>query len=313
MAFFLRDLILSDPCLDASLFYESLIRHKASPFPGENTLDNMQFIALTYLMSAVVKILDDFCSDDNVTPGWSEFARAEHLLNHIIRGHKGNLVTIQCLILKSSYLLYVERQDWAYDEIGSAVRLCFQLGLHNQKSWKNLSPLDVEMRQRIFWCIFCLERNMSHLCRVPYHIREGDICVNLPPVRSFGSGSFGSEAEAGFHSMPYLIATIKWARICSDLWDSILGVNAQPTTPEFIAITDARILILTSELPQYLKWTPEMLDNADFLQYPHFILRQSVILHLVSFSKFWFGMGEMLIGCCREPTTSNFCYGNMTC
>ncbi|KAK5176077.1 hypothetical protein LTR44_011352 [Exophiala sp. CCFEE 6388] len=256
------------------------------------TLERIQLIILVYLVVAVVKIVQDFCPQDNVIPGWYEFIRAEHLLNHIIRTGKGNLVTLQCLILKSSYLLYIERHDWAYDVMGTSVRLCFQLGIHNQQSWTGMTDFDVHMRIRIFWCIYCLERNIAHQCGAPYQINEKDIAIDLPAELQSGLRGLVS-IEGSLTPIPNQLATIKWARLCSDMWDAMFGVNARQVNTEFVVVTDARILLLLNEVPPALRWTSATLKAIDALrwtsatlkaidgiQYPHFIVRQSIVLHL---------------------------------
>ncbi|KAK4934552.1 hypothetical protein LTR10_024210 [Elasticomyces elasticus] len=243
------------------------------------TLERIQLIILVYLVVAVVKIVQDFCPQDNVIPGWYEFIRAEHLLNHIIRTGKGNLVTLQCLILKSSYLLYIERHDWAYDVMGTSVRLCFQLGIHNQQSWTGMTDFDVHMRIRIFWCIYCLERNIAHQCGAPYQINEKDIAIDLPAELQSGLRGLVS-IEGSLTPIPNQLATIKWARLCSDMWDAMFGVNARQVNTEFVVVTDARILLLLNEVPPALRWTSATLKAIDGMQYPHFIVRQSIVLHL---------------------------------
>ncbi|KAK4934863.1 Fungal Zn2Cys6 Cluster domain [Elasticomyces elasticus] len=94
----LRHQGVQDPCLDEQDFRESFERFESGYNFQDVTLGRIESIALVYSIVAVVKIVKDFCAEDNVVPGWYEFTRAEHLLNHIIRTGKGNLVTIQCLI-----------------------------------------------------------------------------------------------------------------------------------------------------------------------------------------------------------------------
>ncbi|KIW76440.1 hypothetical protein Z517_11186 [Fonsecaea pedrosoi CBS 271.37] len=267
------------PCLDSKAFEQDFQRFAGNV--QEVTLERIQFIALVNLILAVVKNVDEFCPEDDIIPGWYEFTKAEHLLNHVIKSGKGNLTTIQCLILKASYLLYIERNDWAYDEIGTAVRLCFQTGLHNQSSWTGLSPLEVHMRQRIFWCVYCLERNISHQCGAPYQMSDQDIAVELPSDSTVEGVSVGG-GEGGFSPITYQLATIKWAKVCSDMWDAMFGVNSRSPTAELIAVTDARILLLIEELPVHLRWSSDFLKVAVQLQYPHYIVRQAIVLHLRS-------------------------------
>jgi hypothetical protein len=248
-----------------------------------NTADSHQFVALVSLVVAVIKILDEYCVDSKTVPGWKEFSRAEHLLSHTTWLGRGNLLTIQCLILKTIYFLFIERQNAAYDAISTAVRLTYQIGLHDQTSWLNSSSFDVTMRQRIFWCLYCLDRNVALVCGVPFLIRESNFKVDLPHCMD-GTDVLISQpsSDPDSSSIPYLRRTIQWAKLCSEIWDTMFGMNASNlTNQEFVATMDARIMLLVHDLPFDLQWTPTYLDSADIRRYPLYVLRQAILIHLV--------------------------------
>jgi len=113
--------------------------------------DFYQFMALTNMIHAEVnhsnaklcarytnqrqiKILSEDWADSNIVPGWDDFCRAENILSHLTWLGNGNILTIQCLLIKARYLLYIEKADCAYDTMSRAVSLCFKLGLHDQPS-----------------------------------------------------------------------------------------------------------------------------------------------------------------------------------
>ena len=249
-------------------------------------MDSLQFVALVNLIMAMVQILEECCTNSRILPGWQEFGRAEHLLSHTTWLGRGNLLTIQCLIIKASYLLYAEKHNVAYDTIGAAVRLCYQIGLHNQDSWHNTDLFTITMRQRVFWSVYCLDRNIALVCGAPYLIRESDFRVNHPrsvdDKRLLPNESLPEETPE-CSPMPYLYGTVKWGKLCSEVWDAVFGMNAQkPISQEFIATMDARIMLLIYELPKHLQWRSEFLESNDMRQLPAFVLRQSLILHLVS-------------------------------
>jgi hypothetical protein len=234
---------------------------------------------------AVVKILDEYCTDSNTVPGWPEFSAAEHLLGHATWLGRGNLETIQCNILKSTYLLYAEKQSAAYATMSVAVRLCFQIGLHDQSRWQQFSPFDITMRQRIFWSLYCLDRNIAMVCGAPYLIRESDFRVDQPLCvddRSLSSElAFPGEIPRS-SPIPYLISTAKWGKLCSEAWDAMFGVNAlKPISQEFIAIMDTRIVLLSDELPQQLRFKPDASNSEEAKHFPSYVERQVTILYLV--------------------------------
>jgi len=276
------------PCLN-----ENYIRSRLEQFlTNQNTFfpigggDRYQFIALVNLMQAEVKILGDSCSSSNDVPGWEEFCRADSILSQLIWLGNGNLWTIQCLLMKGRYLLYLEKPDSGFDTVSQAVRLCFKLGLHDQLSWSNCHPFETVMRQRIFWSIFCLERQLAWICGAPYLIRESDVRVDLPPSLDdkaiFPFEPLPEESHEQ-SSAPYLIGVAKLGKLCSEIWDVHIGMNAaKPTSQEFVVSMDARILYYASQLPEILQWHNNLHRLDGTTNTPHYILQQTIFLHLVS-------------------------------
>lgn len=102
----------------------------------------------------------------------------------------------------------------------------------------------------------------------------------------------------------HLVATVKWARLCSDMWGSMFGANARPVTPDFVAVTDARITVLVNELPQYLRRTPDFLAYAESMNFPHAIVTQNIVLLLVRTYTSSPGGGEALLTGRKENKTT---------
>lgn len=177
-------------------------------------------------------------SDSTNVPAWEEFCRAESILTHLTWLGNGNMLTIQCLLIKARYLLYIEKADSAYDTMSRIVCLCFKLGLHDQPKWSDsVTPFETVMRQRIFWTIFYLERNIAFNCGAPYLIRESDFNVDLPKnledSRMFPGEPLPPENMERSNGA-YLSGAVKWGRLCSEIWDTVFGVNAIKPTSEFI-------------------------------------------------------------------------------
>lgn len=84
------------------------------------------------------------------------------------------------LTVQAAYLTSADIPNAAYNAIGLACRLCFQFGLHQQSSWRNYTPFEIHMRQRIFWTAYILDRKISLSCGRPYCIREPGIDIEQP-------------------------------------------------------------------------------------------------------------------------------------
>lgn len=244
----------------------------------------IQFAALLNFVVAVAKVLYDTCTLDNYEPGWKEFYRAEKLLSHVNWLEKASIMTIQTLLVKTSYCLYISRFNAAYDTMGTAVRLCFQLGLHNEPSWgQSCNTYDRTYRQRIFWSIYCLNLNVAQNCGVPDLMRESDFdvdrpkCVddrmlypNCPPVPEIHKVS----------PVPYMLQIIKSANLASEIWDAMFGVKAKrPVSLEFIETADRKAIELSRDTPNFLQWPPSSGSESPDSR-PGWMINQSFILYL---------------------------------
>lgn len=68
----------------------------------------------------------------------------------------GNLTLVQALTLSSNYQQKRDRPNSAYNYLGLAVRMAMGLGLHKEFQGWNISPLNMEIRRRVWWslCVF---------------------------------------------------------------------------------------------------------------------------------------------------------------
>jgi hypothetical protein len=73
--------------------------------------------------------------------------------------------------------MHVDKPSAAYNDIGLACRLCFQLGLHRRV---DSTPYWTHMRQRILWTVYLLDRRISLSCGRPYTMRDQEIDLDEP-------------------------------------------------------------------------------------------------------------------------------------
>ncbi|EXJ89877.1 hypothetical protein A1O3_02944 [Capronia epimyces CBS 606.96] len=269
-------------------------RYLAQDYTGFTSMDLLQTVALVRLMVAVVKILDEYCINSKHVPGWEEFAYAKHLLGHTMWLGNGDFRTIQCLHLETLYCLFIERTNAAAESMSAAVRLSYQLGLHDQNSWQSdHDQFPPSVRRRLFWCLYCLDRQVALYSGMPYMIRESDFRVDQPSLLDVDSNKDGPASVGSGHgelsplslqyqsSIPYSQATIKWAKLCSEIWDAMFGITAtKPPTQDFVVAMDARILLLIQDLPAELRWRPEVIEHSQNENLPLYVYRQSIIINV---------------------------------
>jgi hypothetical protein len=273
------------PCINENSFRSLFDKFLAGEELHElSYADRQQFIALVNLIHAEVRMLSEEWSTSARAPAWEAFCRAESILGRLTWLGNGNLLTIQCLVIKARYLLYAEKAHGAYDTMGRVVRLCWLMGLHCQPSWVGLTPFEVIMRQRIFWTVFYIDRHVALMTGAPYLIRQCDVDVDLPPdiddcLLHEGQPPPPIAVSTGPSSHPYLSSAREWACLASEIWDVMCGINAQrPTSAELIATLDARICFKLGQMPMTLRWGTNIPKLDGDSATPHYVIRQSAIL-----------------------------------
>jgi len=79
-----------------------------------------------------------------------------------------DLRALQCLVLIAQYSMLTPTRTAAYWVVGTAVKLCQELGLTEEatitksSSGQALNPLEIDMRRRLFWIVISMEFGLSH-------------------------------------------------------------------------------------------------------------------------------------------------------
>jgi transcriptional regulatory protein GAL4 len=69
----------------------------------------------------------------------------------------GSLVLVQALILMSNYAQKRDKPNSSYNYTGLARRIAMGIGLHKEFPNWNASLLTLEMRRRVWWCIYVFD------------------------------------------------------------------------------------------------------------------------------------------------------------
>lgn len=88
-----------------------------------------------------------------------------------------------CLVMCLSYPRYVVTYPLTFSRMlsGLALRQCVELGLHRKIIWSKTksNPLKVELRKRVFWCSYNLDRAVAFTLGRPVGIADDDIDVEV--------------------------------------------------------------------------------------------------------------------------------------
>lgn len=112
-------------------------------------------------------------------PQYNFYDTAMSLLEQSI--NRTSITSIQCLLLLSIYGLQYPQAVSIYRIVAQAMRVCIELSLHRTQNRKlSLTPLDREMRKRIFWSAYSLDRFASISLGRPCSIADECISCELP-------------------------------------------------------------------------------------------------------------------------------------
>ncbi|KAL8243662.1 hypothetical protein R6Q59_009920 [Mikania micrantha] len=107
-----------------------------------------------------------------------------------------HLETVQALALLSGYYLhYLQLPNQANSLMGATLRMATALGLHRDYSEsialsrKDKATTSIELRRRIWWCVFCLDSWASISLGRPSMGRTGHAVTARPPSQPIGNST----------------------------------------------------------------------------------------------------------------------------
>jgi hypothetical protein len=152
---------------------------------GSSSNDSAAFMH-TILRSVVsISLMDrrQMASPKQTVPSSIVFHTFNDAINSIQRvlTEESSILSLQALISVQLFLITMHRYNAASRLEGLAVRIAFQLGLHRCPVKLNSLPVkECELRKRLFWSIFCIDRYICIRLGTPLSIRMEDVDVCYP-------------------------------------------------------------------------------------------------------------------------------------
>ncbi|KAF9982941.1 Transcriptional activator of fatty acid utilization, partial [Modicella reniformis] len=155
------------------------------------------------------------------------FSRAKRLVD--VEYELPRISSIQSLLLMVSYRLTSTKcggRIWVM--LGMAARMAQDLGMHRNSARWHLPPLETEIRKRLWWAIYVMDRNISASMGRPMAIDDDDCDVDFPflieqdwtdPDGIIGSPRENNEKakEEAATSLRYFEETIKLSQIIAQI------------------------------------------------------------------------------------------------
>lgn len=146
--------------------------------------DPFDISSLNMVYAIAGRFLETTGVTGNFFPSRHYTAALSHL-DDVLRPH--DIRSVQTLLLHAVYCLRAPRGMSAWTHIGLALRISIELGMHRKSPFKHPS-LAEEIRKRLFWSCYCLDRQVSIILGRPFAITDRDIDVDV----SFTSKSFSN-------------------------------------------------------------------------------------------------------------------------
>ncbi|EPS29636.1 hypothetical protein PDE_04586 [Penicillium oxalicum 114-2] len=120
------------------------------------------------------------------------FEDVQHVTHevHILLAENTTLRTLQAVFTAQLLLVSLLRLNAASRLGGIIIRTAFHLGLHRCPGrFSCFSARETEIRRRLFWSIYSLDRYLSQALGIPLGIRDDDIDVCFPNAETHNSSS----------------------------------------------------------------------------------------------------------------------------
>ncbi|SCU96889.1 LADA_0H03290g1_1 [Lachancea dasiensis] len=167
--------------------------------PEEYTNDQNKALPLIYSILAVGALFtkDDFGKDKEIQnffhqEGYKYFTAASKLIDTT---NVADVSAIQTIFMMTIFLQCSAKLTTCYSLVGIALRAALRIGLHKKSSLVGCSPVEAEVKKRLFWTIYKIDVYVNIIMGLPVTLEESDIDQELP-------GNFNDEdiTESGIQS-----------------------------------------------------------------------------------------------------------------
>ncbi|KAF1938599.1 hypothetical protein EJ02DRAFT_410076 [Clathrospora elynae] len=110
--------------------------------------------------------------------GSAFYRKVTKLLSEVI--HSGSLLSVQVFLLLGLYSLPIDASGLSYIYLNLAIKVAIQNGMHRKVSRGVLDASTKEIRRRIWWTAYCMERKIGIYHGRPTSIVRSDIDADIP-------------------------------------------------------------------------------------------------------------------------------------
>ncbi|KAK6823328.1 hypothetical protein RU639_005964 [Aspergillus parasiticus] len=184
----------------------------------------------------------------------------------------GSLILVQALTLSSNYLQKRNKPNSGYNYLGLARRTAMGIGLHKEFPTSKASPLAMEMRRRVWYCLYIFDVGAIITFSRPLEFPEQGIETRLP-LNIHESGITASTQAAPSPVTETTVYTHLRAQAMFHLKTNLIYTKITstsfPSAAELIELDDRLIGDWLASLPSFF--------NEGAIQAPKFALCHSIL------------------------------------
>ncbi|KAL5342781.1 fungal-specific transcription factor domain-containing protein [Aspergillus crustosus] len=190
-------------------------------------------------------------SEDEV--GLTFYQFASKLLPDIIA--TASIRSVQACLLIGTYLLPLDTSGLCYTYFGLALKMAIQNGMHRRYFGEGLPPHVIEIRNRVFWTAYTIEKRVSILHGRPVSLSDTDVDAALP-VDFPGLMPHG-QVSNHTNMITLITLTLKLGEVANEI--SVLRKSRKNQQQDCLE----RLLNLRKHLVDWWNTLPEVTDCRD--------------------------------------------------
>ncbi|KAI4663350.1 uncharacterized protein J4E78_003762 [Alternaria triticimaculans] len=168
----------------------------------------------------------------------------------------GNITLVQTLTLMSNYLQKRNKPNSGYNYLGLALHMAIGLGLHKEFNHWDISPLNMEIRRRVWWSMFVFNIGAAVTFGRPLAWPNKNVEVHLPlniSDRALTNLSRTAPSEADHvTTFSAVIMQSKFHILTNDIYTKVISMPF-PAATELIRLDDTVIDRWQSSVPDWYR------------------------------------------------------------
>jgi hypothetical protein len=247
--------------------YMRLIAQTGLHLPAQDAKNALQHVVLRSVMSISIadrRQMNVGCKPIPATLAFQSFNDAINSVQLVLT-EESSILSLQALVAVQLFLITMHRYNAASRLAGLAARMAFQLGLHRCPRRTASAPaMEAELRKRLFWSIYCIDRYISIRLGTPLGIRTDEMDVCFPHEEHHDKPDDDATGMQHCSSVLWdsvLIGPVQTATIVSVFSNSWLATLASEAQSWRHAI-NLRYDVNTTKLMKSWKWMQSTLDGG---------------------------------------------------